>query len=146
MDIKSLQTYKEILQVIEKRSTCLKLKVAALLIKDDRIISTGWNGVPSKHKHCCDFFSGEELDFAEKHHEFHVNNELHAEQNCIAYAAKNGISTDNSTLFISISPCCSCAKLIIAGGIKSVYYINEYKDISGNDLLSKSGIKVMKLD
>ena len=140
--------YKEILQIIEKRSTCVRLKVAAILVKDDRIISTGWNGTPSKHKHCSEIFEGKDSEYIKAHHaEFSKNNELHGEQNCIAWAARTGIKTEGSTMFISYSCCTACAKLIIAAGIKKVYYIKEYdREPEGIDLLKSSGIEIKQLD
>lgn len=142
--MKYKNTFKDILTVLENNSTCARLKVSSIIVKDDRIISMGWNGVPSGHKHCEDIFK--DPDFSDKdlyhqHHIFANENELHAEQNAISFAAKNGIKTDGASLYVSISPCDNCAKLIIAAGIKNVFYKKVYDRSSvGLLLLKKSNI------
>lgn len=142
--MKNKNTFSDILKVIEKNSTCKRLQVAAIITKKDRIISMGWNGVPSGQTHCCDYFTDEmtkEDDYLEKHHIFANENEVHAEQNAISFAARNGISTNDTEIYVSISPCVTCAKLIISAGIKFVYY-NELYDrcTDGLDLLRRSNI------
>jgi len=148
---KDLNTYREILKVFQKRSTCKSLKVSAIIIKDGRIISTGWNGVPSGFKHC------EDRDWSDcknhdewrrKHLEFQKKYETHAEMNAIAFAAKNGIKTEGSVIFSSISPCNDCAKLILQSGIKEVYYIKKYDrpDFDGLSLLKKAKIRCYKIE
>ena len=131
-------TFKDILAVVEKNSTCARLKVGALLVKDGRIVSTGWNGAVSGSTHCTSIFN---KDNFEGHHKFSEERELHAEQNAIAYAARNGIATDGAELYVSISPCSNCAKLIIASGIKRVYYKESYdRSSAGLELLFDSNI------
>lgn len=144
----NLELYKEILGVFEKKSSCARLKVAAILVRDNRIISTGWNGVPSNQIHCCDHFKDKDPDYIKNNHaEFSRNNELHAEQNAIAYSAKSGTSTNGSTIYVSVSPCTECAKLIIASGIISVYFLREYdRGIEGIQLLERAGIPVKKIN
>lgn len=146
---KQLEVYRKILEAIESRSTCHRLQVGAVLVLDDRPISTGWNGVPSGHDHCCDIYADRDKTspaFIEEHRIFSENNELHAEQNCLMFAAKKGIKTDGADLYITYSPCKQCAKLIIASGIKRVFYKEEYDRqpyIPG--FLEKNGIEVQKL-
>lgn len=144
---KDIVTFKSILNIIKLRSTCSRIQVGTLLILDGRIISMGWNGVPPKHKHCnlnsWDF--NKESD-VEKHRIFSDENELHSECNALMFAAKHGIKTDNSDLYVNISPCTSCAKLIIAAGIKNVYYEIEYdRSTKGIKLLKESGVKIYKI-
>ena len=122
MNTKDIETFSEVLDIFAKRSTCARLQVASLLIKNGRIISTGWNGVPAGMEHCEHVFAGQDMtdpEVKEKHRLFSEDNELHAEQNCIANAPIRGEGCD---IFVSVSPCKQCAKLIIAEGIKSVYY------------------------
>jgi dCMP deaminase len=134
-----------VLDAAEKNSTCRRLKVAALLVKNNRIISTGWNGVPSGDVHCEDLENDHRLACVD-HHDFSEANELHAEQNCIAFAARNGISTDGAEIYLSISPCTNCAKLIIAAGIKKVYFKQAYdRSSEGLVRLSKSNIAYEKI-
>ena len=136
--------FKDILKDIEQCSTCIRTKVGAIIVKDGRIISTGWNGVPKGKDHCEHVFnfhpsleSGDNKTFLKVHHEFANENEIHAEENAIAYAARNGIKTDDAEIYISISPCVFCAKLICASGIKKVFYAKEYDR-------DKTGIKFLK--
>jgi|TARA_Y100000310_G_scaffold273645_1_gene289208 dCMP deaminase len=129
-----------VLKVFEKNSTCIRIKVAALIIKDGRIISTGWNGVAPKCKHCESIFTVKEYN-SKDHAAFSRENEIHAEQNALGWAARNGVSTEGADLYISISPCSYCAKLIVAAGIKKVYYLKEYdRDSNGIAFLNKNGI------
>ena len=109
----------KILEAVRSQSTCSRLKVGAALFNNGRIISTGWNGVSSGQKHC------NEISHKD-HHEFSTNNEIHAEANCIGFAAKHGLVTENTILYTSVSPCIHCAKLIKAAGISLVYYIDKY--------------------
>lgn len=150
MKQKSIDTFKEILGIYEKRSTCARLKVAALLVKDDVICATGYNGVPSGMKHCNEFFSTEEIydnkEEADRHHLFSESFEVHAEQALIANAAKHGVITGGCQLFVSVSPCSQCAKLIISCGITEVYYKVKYdRNTAGLDLLISYGIKCQQI-
>lgn len=143
--VSNIEIFKEVLTSFEKKSTCIRLQVAAILIKDGRIISTGWNGSPSGIKHCCDHFHNKSYTLQE-HRDFSDLYEIHAEQNCIAVAAKNGISTNGAEMYISYSPCLSCAKLIMGAGIKKVYYRIEYdRSPEGLELLKKCNIEIEKI-
>lgn len=135
-------TFADILTTLESRSTCRRLQVAALLVKDDRIISMGWNGTTMNNTHCTEHFGAHnEEDFLKEHHDWSMKNELHAELNAIAFAAKQGISTNGSDLFVSISPCVNCANLIIAAGISRVYYKKMYdRSTDGLDKIKSAGI------
>lgn len=128
----------KLIELIASNSTCARVSVGCCIMKDNRIISTGWNGVPKGNKHCEDVFrelfpqeedewSAEDKErFLFEHGEFSKKFEIHAEQNAIAFAARNGLSLEGCDLFVSISPCQDCAKLIVASGIKRVFYIKEY--------------------
>lgn len=142
-----MNKYRKMLKIIEEDSTCIRLHVGAIIVLDDRIVSTGWNGVPAKHEHCCDRFKDHsDKDMLEQHKEFSEKNEIHAEQNAIAFAARKGISTENCDIYVSISPCTACAKLIIAAGIKRVFYETLYdRETYGLDLLKKSGVELIDL-
>ena len=159
MEAKHRRIYRKSLKLYEDLSTCARLHVAALLVKDGRILSVGYNGVPSGDHHCKDtfiqmdgkFYIGpfgppdefersrvSEKEWKEKHHEFSEKHEIHAEMNCIAYATKNHVDITGCALIVSISPCIHCAKLILSVGIKQVYYENEY------DRSASEGINVLK--
>ena len=143
------ETFYEILETLEKRSTCKRLQVAALIVKDERIISMGWNGTRSGAPHCNDIFKDEDPDdpeFRKIHGEWSLKNESHAEMNAIAFAAKQGISTYGSDLFVTISPCVYCSHLIIASGIKRVFYKHEYdRSTDGLDLIKEANIYTEKI-
>lgn len=172
-----LNTYIEILKIYENRSTCARKQVAAIVVKDDHLISQGYNGTPPKFLHCNDYFNAEinkamclqdlnlllnatkaEYDtivenkmlnseivspeeFSRRHHIFSEAFETHSEINAISYAAKVGRSLQDSTMFISLSPCEDCAKAIIAAGIKKVYYLEKYdRSAEGITRLNQNGI------
>ena len=143
---KDIDTFKEVLMTFEKRSTCVRLHVAALLIKDGRIISSAYNGVQSKALECKTFFANNPEKIALDHHDFAEKYEIHAEMNAIAIAAKEGICVKNTVIVCSIVPCCNCGKLIIASGIKEVYYVDEYdRNTFGKNFLLNSNIELYKI-
>lgn len=143
------KTFTNILTALEENSTCKKHKVAALIVKDKRIISMGWNGVVEGAKHCTDVFKDYDTfseEFKEKHREWSKDNELHAELNAIAFAAKEGISTEGAEIYITMPPCSACAHLIIAAGINKVFYKkNHNSSMKSIEKLNRVGIVVNKI-
>jgi dCMP deaminase len=117
-------------------SYCDRLKVGAVIVKDNRIIVNAWNGTLPGICNECEETIGDRI----------VTSEfvLHAEQNAILFAAKNGISIKGASMYITHSPCKTCAKLIAGAGIKEVIYNEEYRDTEGIDFLKKVGVKVRK--
>ena len=148
MKKKSIVLYKKILEAFAEQSTCIRVKVAAIIVRNGRIISTGWNGVPSGQDHCEHVFNfhpaletGNHEEFLKVHYKFATKNEIHAEQNAISYAARNGIKTSGADIYTSISPCTNCAKLICASGIEKVFYVKEYdRDKEGIYFLKNNNI------
>jgi dCMP deaminase len=120
-------------------STARRLKVGALIVKDDRIISIGYNGMPAGWDNNCEL----ELEDGTIKTKPEV---LHAETNAIAKLARSSESGLDATLFVTHSPCLDCAKLIYQSGIKHVYYAINYRDNSGITFLRNSGIQVEQLD
>ena len=120
-------------------STARRLKVGALVVKDDRIISIGYNGMPKGWDNNCET---EQEDGTIKT----KPEVLHAETNAIAKLARSNESGLDADLFVTHSPCLDCAKLIYQSGIKRVYYANAYRDESGVTFLKNSGVEVTKLD
>ncbi len=118
-----------------ERSTCRRKKVGAVLVKDKRIISTGYVGSPSGHMHCIDFG----LDCLIGPNGGCVRT-IHAEINAVLFAAKNGISTHGTILYCTLSPCIDCAKMLISAGISKVFYYEEYRDKYPISILQNSGI------
>ena len=131
METKELKRHKFYLKTADELgklfSTCVNLSVGTILVKDNRIISTGYNGVPSGMPHCIQSIDEYANNFSVEHHIFSEAYEIHAEMNSIIYAAKTNVVIDDSViLYSSIQPCNNCLKHIIATGIKKVYYIELY--------------------
>lgn len=130
----------EIANTCANQSTCLRRKVGAVLVLNNRIISTGYNGAPSRTTHCkskgC---LREKLDIPSgERHEICVG--AHAEANAIVTAAKHGIAIDGATLYCTTFPCSQCAKLIINSGIKEVFYLEGYPDDLTKVLFNEASI------
>tara|TARA_B100000401_G_scaffold290495_1_gene198851 strand:+ start:436 stop:900 length:465 start_codon:yes stop_codon:yes gene_type:complete len=118
-----------------KLSHCERRQVGAIIVKNNIIIADGYNGTPSGFENCCEDSNGKTHWYV-----------LHAEANAILKLAKSNNKGQNSTLYITLSPCKDCSKLILQAGIKRVVYINRYKDSEGIDFLSKAGIEVVQIE
>ena len=114
-----------------EQSYCKRLKVGAVLAREGRILATGYNGTITGTSNTCECEDGTTSDFT-----------LHAEQNLITFCAKHGVSTNNTTIYITHSPCKQCAKLIAQSGITEVVYSQTYKDTTGIDFLQACNILV----
>ena len=115
-----------------KLSHCTRKQVGALIVRDNMIISDGYNGTPSGFPNACEDEKGQ------------TNwNELHAEANAILKVAKSTQSAAGATLYLTLSPCKECSKLVLQAGIRRLVYINPYKDQSGVDFLRSAGIDVV---
>ena len=126
--------YLEMAEIWAKNSYCKRRQVGALLVKNNMIISDGYNGTPSGFENVCEE-NGVTKPYV-----------LHAEANAISKVAKSGNSSEGATLYVTASPCIKCAKLIIQSGIKRVVYKDEYRLTDGIDLLARAGIEVEKID
>ncbi len=139
--------YMELAVNLAKRSHCIKKHVGAVLTKDTRIISIGYNGPPAGTHNCDVEFPSEGCARDSKGS---CSLALHAEQNAILYAVKNNSSVEGSTLYVTLSPCLACARIIFSMGISKVVYLfsyAEYKGIGsdeGVDFLAKFGVKVQR--
>jgi dCMP deaminase len=116
-----------------QESYCKRNKVGAVLAKDGRILATGYNGSLSGLPNVCEDGDTTAL---------HI---VHAEQNVITFSSKQGIGTNGCDLYVTLSPCIMCAKLIVQAGISTVIYDKEYRDTSGIDLLKECNVEVIKL-
>jgi len=135
----------ELARLVSKRSTCLRRQVGAVLVKDKKILTTGYNGAPSGTKHCTDIGCLREkmkIPSGERHE---LCRGLHAEQNVLLQAALHGTSTKGSTLYITNQPCMICAKMLINAGIKEIVIADGYPDKLAKDFLREAKIKVKKL-
>lgn len=144
------EMFSQICSVVAQRSTCLRSQVGALIVRDGRIISMGYNGPVSGMPACSKPDSSQQvLIIAEVLEPTGTEcmgpgctRSLHAETNAIAFAARAGVSVEGCTMYCSLSPCINCAKVIVNSGIKELKYLEEYRDTSGLELLRKAGITV----
>ena len=134
--------FMEVAHVVQKRSTCMRRQVGAVLVKDKRILATGYNGAPSGLPHCheagclrkqLNIPSGERQEICRG---------AHAEQNTIAQAALLGVSALNSEIYITAHPCSVCAKILINAGIRRIVYEKDYPDSLAIQLLAQSFLKI----
>jgi len=116
-------------------SHCHRKKVGALIVKDGMIISDGYNGTPSGFDNCCEDENGNTHWYV-----------LHAEANAMTKVAKSSHNCDGATLYITLSPCKDCSKLIVQSGINRVVYVQAYKDQSGIEFLESAGVKVEQIE
>ncbi len=126
--------YLKMAQEWAKLSYCERRKVGALIVKDRMIISDGYNGTPSGFDNCCEDKDGKTQWFV-----------LHAEANAILKLASSTQSAKDATLYLTLSPCKECSKLILQAGIKNVVYIDDYSDNDGIDFLKNHGIEILKI-
>jgi len=136
--------FMEMAHVVAKRSTCLRRKVGALLVKDRHILSTGYNGAPKGLKHCSETGCLREqlgIPPGERHE---ICRGLHAEQNAIIQAAVFGVSIKDSTLYCTNAPCSVCAKMLINAGVKEIIFEDEYPDELAMQMLKEAKIKIKK--
>ena len=135
----------DIIEVVSRRSTCCRRSVGAGLVRDRRILATGYHGAPSKLKHCLEIGCLREqlkVPSGERHE---LCRGLHAEQNAIIQAALHGVSAKDSTLYCTNHPCVICAKMIINAGITRIVIRNDYSDNLAADMLKEAGISVVRL-
>ncbi len=132
--------------MVSSRSTCIRRKVGAVLVKDKRIIATGYNGAPAGLKHPDEVGCLREklnVPSGERHE---LCRGLHAEQNAIIQAALHGVSTKGATLYCTHCPCSLCTKMIINAGIKKILYVEGYSDWLAKELAKEAGLKVKNID
>jgi len=128
--------------LVSSRSTCLRRKVGAVLVKDRRILATGYNGAPQGLPHCDETGCLREKLKVPSGVRHEICRGLHAEQNVIIQAALHGVSTEGSTLYITCAPCSICAKMIINAGIKKVIYEDSYPDEMAKEFLKEAGVEL----
>ena len=138
--------FMQIVEVVKTRSTCLRRQVGAVIVKDNRIITTGYNGAPSGLKHCTELGGCERqrmgIPSGERHE---LCRALHAEQNAIIQAAKLGNTTEGATLYVNVQTCVICAKMLINAGIGRVVYKGDYPDDMSKAMLEEANIELVKM-
>ena len=141
MKKKFVDAFMDVAERFAQLSHAERLQVGSIIVKDDRIISIGYNGMPTGWDNCC--------EHTIQHHELGTSTTvskaevLHAETNAIAKLAKSGESGLGATMFVTHAPCIDCAKLVYQSGITTVYYKNTYRSTQGLEFLEKSHIKVI---
>lgn len=142
----------DIAQVVASRSTCSRLLVGAVIARNGRVLSTGYNGAPSGMPHCdhtcitpkgCEMWPG--VGHEPQCPAGPCNNTIHAEANAILFAARHGVATENAEMYVTHAPCLICARLIINAGIMGVMYSVDYRDMAGHDLLMAAAIPIQRL-
>ncbi len=128
-------TYLRMAKEWSKLSYCKRKQVGALIVKDGMIISDGFNGTPSGFENICEDENGKTKWYV-----------LHAEANAITKMARSTQSSDGASLYVTVSPCKECSKLIFQSGIKRVVFHEKYKDDSGLDFLAKAGVEIVQIE
>lgn len=137
--------FMEIALLVAKRSTCLRRAVGAVLVRDKRILTTGYNGAPTGITHCADtgcLRANLAVPSGERHE---LCRGIHAEQNAIIQAACHGISVRSAVLYCTHQPCSICAKMLVNVGLQTVYYLNSYEDPISQKIFEEAGVVLMKL-
>lgn len=143
------EIYMELASKLAIRSHCVKASVGAVLTKDTRIISLGYNGPPAGTHNCDEEWPEQGCPRDSKGS---CSLALHAEQNAILYAARNNVSMEGATLYVTLSPCIACARVIYSTGIKKVYYKDSYAKFKGLasdegvDFLKRFGVEVVRFE
>jgi len=140
--------YMNIAFAVSLRSTCMRRKVGSIIVKDNRILSTGYNGSPHGMENC---ISNPNLCYRSKHNipsgkDLHLCRANHSEVNAIMSALKTGEDLKGAAIYVTTSPCSNCAKMIIQSGISEVYYIEGYEDIFSISLFEEAGITLTKVN
>ena len=139
--------YMDLAANLSKRSHCVKIKVGAVIAKDTRIVSLGYNGPPAGTHNCDEEWPEEGCPRSSNGS---CSLALHAEENAMLYAAKNKVSLEGATLYLTLSPCLPCSRMIFTTGIKKVFYQKSYAEYKGTsyeegiEFLNRFGVKVEK--
>ena len=126
-------------------SKCVSKQVGAVIVKDGRILSTGYNGTPAGFTNCVDHWEGK---YTQDHHEWSKTYEIHAEMNAIIWAARQGISIAGATIYVTLEPCSECSKNLIASGIKRIVYAKPYEHTHSDSIskfLKDNGVSIERL-
>jgi len=139
------QYFMDIVEIVSRRSTCLRRKVGAILVRDKRILATGYNGAPTGLRHCLErgcLRDELQIPSGERHE---LCRGLHAEQNAIIQAALHGVSVRGAVLYCTNHPCIICSKMIVNSGITGIVFREGYSDRLSEEILREAAIPVRKL-
>ena len=138
--------FMNITSLVAERSTCLRRAVGAVLVKDKRILSTGYNGAPASLKHCLEVGCLREQLGIESGKMHELCRGIHAEQNAIIQAAYHGVSVKGAVIYCTNQPCSICARMIINAGIVKIYYQSGYADALAKELLGEANIELKRIE
>lgn len=143
----SWETYfMDITHLVAKRTTCLRRAVGAVIVKDRRVLSTGYNGAPSNVRHCREVGCLRKAMAVPSGERHELCRGIHAEQNAIIQAAYHGVSIKGATLYCTNLPCSICAKMIINAGITRIVYASGYADDLSQQMLAEAKVELQKVD
>lgn len=147
------QFYMNIAHEVSRQSYAEKMQVGSVIVKNNRIISIGYNGTPTGWDNNCEYIIEHEMGIAEHSEDTYIRKELktkpevlHAETNAIAKVAQSSESSKGATLYTTCAPCLQCAKLIYQSGIRRVVFKDEYRERDGLDFLSRAGLDIKQQD
>lgn len=138
--------FMNMLEVIKTRSTCIRRQVAAVIVKDRQIISTGYNGSAKGLRHCEEVGCLREIMNIPSGQRHELCRGIHAEQNAIIQASLHGVSIEGADIYITCSPCVLCSRMLINAGIKRIIYRGDYPDDLAMDMLKEAGIELVKYE
>jgi dCMP deaminase len=134
----------ELASVVSKRSTCLRRQVGAVLVRDKRILSTGYNGAPTGLSHCDEVGCLREAENVPSGQRQEICRALHAEQNALVQAARHGINVEGSTIYVTLEPCVLCSKMLINAGVERIVFVEPYPDPFGREMLDAAGVQAIQ--
>lgn len=137
------QYFMSIANVVATRSTCLRRQVGSVVVKDKRILASGYNGAPAGLRHCLDIGCLREQKGVPSGQRHELCRGLHAEQNAIIQAAVHGIAIKGSVYYVTHQPCVLCAKILINAGIRKIVFQGEYPDLMALDLFEEAGVELV---
>ena len=140
------QNFINIAKEIATASKCVSKQVGAVIVKEGRILSTGYNGTPAGYTNCKEHWNGE---YTKDHHDWSKTYEIHAEMNALIWAARKGISIEGATIYVTLEPCSECSKNLIAAGIKEIVYDRAYEHTDSNVIskfIKDNGVKIYQIE
>jgi len=135
-----------IAEEVATRSTCLRRQIGAVIVKDKRILATGYNGAPSGLRHCDEVGCLREALGVPSGEKTELCRAIHAEQNAVVQAARYGIPIEGASIYTTTQPCVLCAKILMNAGIREIVYKGDYPDQLARDMLDESGINCRRIE
>ncbi len=137
--------FMQITDLVATRSTCLRRKVGAILVRDRQILSTGYNGAPSGLAHCLEVGCLREQENVPSGQRHEMCRAIHAEQNAIIQAARHGVSIVGAILYTTHQPCVICTKMLINASVEKIYYREGYPDELSKQMLAQAGVELIEV-